>query len=75
MNESIKKAIELKGNQRELAAACGVSQYTVSLWLRGKRKPTSTHVARLCAASGGLIHPLDIRPDLDEIFKLNINKY
>lgn len=35
MNNSIQKAVEILGSQSALARACGVSQPTVNLWLKG----------------------------------------
>ncbi|MDG6880968.1 Uncharacterized protein conserved in bacteria, prophage-related [Phocoenobacter uteri] len=34
-NKVIEKAIDMCGSQKKLALACGVTQATVSYWLRG----------------------------------------
>ncbi|MDH2997209.1 transcriptional regulator [Pasteurellaceae bacterium LFhippo2] len=39
MNEAIKTAITLLGNQQALASACSVSQNAVSKWLNGGNVP------------------------------------
>ena len=56
-----------KNNQSELARQCGVKQPHVWKWLKAGRVPTE-RVMAVSRASGGVVPPHELRPDLPELF-------
>ncbi|EOW6418071.1 transcriptional regulator [Cronobacter malonaticus] len=68
MNEYIAKAIEIAGSQAKLAEQVGVSQVSVCRWLNDKKKVSPERVIAIVNATGGLIKPYQIRPDLPMLF-------
>ncbi|EOV8836299.1 helix-turn-helix domain-containing protein [Cronobacter dublinensis] len=68
MNEYIAKAIEIAGSQAKLAKQVGVSQVSVCRWLNNKKKVAPEHVIAVVQATGGIIKPHQIRPDLPMLF-------
>lgn len=68
MNEYIAKAIEIAGSQAKLAELVGVSQVSVCRWLNNKKKVSPERVIALAKATGGVIQPYQIRPDLPMLF-------
>ena len=56
-----------KNNQSELARRSGVKQPHVWKWLKAGRVPTE-RVMAVSRASGGLVPPHELRPDLPELF-------
>ena len=67
-NEAIEKAISHVGSQHTLAEKCGRAQPTVCDWLHGKSKVPVECVLRIVSATGGLVSPHEIRPDLPDLF-------
>lgn len=68
MNVKIEKAIKFFGSQAKLAEACGVSQYSVSLWLNGGEY-SAKYAARIEKATHGEITAKELCQALDEIKK------
>lgn len=68
MNVHIAKAIEIAGSQTKLAALVGVSQVSVCRWLYDKKKVSPERVIALSNATGDVIKPHQIRPDLPMLF-------
>ncbi|ELY4024956.1 helix-turn-helix domain-containing protein [Cronobacter malonaticus] len=68
MNEYIARAIQIAGSQAKLAEQVGVSQVTVCRWLNDKKKVSPERVIAVVNATGGLIKPYQIRPDLPMLF-------
>ncbi|WP_186267795.1 transcriptional regulator [Burkholderia gladioli] len=58
----LKRAIEILGSQEALGAAIGVTQQTISYWLKtGIIRPE--HCIAIEAATQGLVSRCDLRPD------------
>ncbi len=68
MNACIAKAIEIAGSQTKLAQLVGVSQVSVCRWLHDKKKVAPERVHALSHATGDVIKPHEIRPDLPVLF-------
>ncbi|TNL05336.1 transcriptional regulator [Kosakonia cowanii] len=68
MNIHIAKAIEIAGSQAKLAKLVGVSQVSVCRWLNDKKKVSPERVIALSNATGEVIKPYQIRPDLPMLF-------
>ncbi|EQA5719405.1 transcriptional regulator [Cronobacter dublinensis] len=68
MNKYIAKAIEIAGSQAKLAEQVGVSQVSVCRWLNNKKKVSPERVIAVVKATGGVIKPYQIRPDLPMLF-------
>lgn len=65
---ALMRVLEVCGNnQSELARRCDVKQPHVWKWLKAGRVPTE-RVHAVARASGGLVQPHELRPDLPEIF-------
>lgn len=58
----VARAIAMHGTQEKLAEACGVSQSTVSTWLRSIIVPVDAAL-RIDRATGGAISKTMLRPD------------
>lgn len=66
-NQTIQLAISITGSQKRLADLCGVAQPTVWRWLHGGGID-ARYVMKIVSATGGMIKPADIRPDLAPLF-------
>ncbi len=64
MNKAIEKAISGIGSQQILAKECGVSQQTVSLWLKGGKMDVK-YIPAIIKATEGKVRAEDLRPDVD----------
>ncbi|MFT2186343.1 transcriptional regulator [Pseudomonas putida] len=65
---ALEKVIGICGNnQSELARRCSVKQPHVWKWLKAGRVPVE-RVHAVSQASGGVVLPHELRPDLPEIF-------
>lgn len=56
---------------KALASLLGFPVSTVHGWVAGTRKPHETLLVRVSAATGGVVRPADLRPDLGSIFGCN----
>lgn len=66
--QALNRALAACGNnQSELARRCGVKQPHVWKWLKSGRVPTE-RVLAVSRATGGLVLPYELRPDLKDIF-------
>lgn len=62
--EPIERAVELLGGQTAAAAAIGVSQPTVSNWMRGQHKVTPANAVAIERATGGAVRREELCPDI-----------
>ena len=68
----LEKAVELVGGQSELARRIGVSQSTISDWIAqpGRRRAIGQapgkYTVAISQATGGIVTPEMLRPDLFE---------
>ena len=53
MSEAIRDAIKELGSQQNLAKVCGVSQNSISKWLKGKTKPRLEKAIAIDVATNG----------------------
>ncbi|EMH4161621.1 helix-turn-helix domain-containing protein [Pluralibacter gergoviae] len=67
-NQVIQRAVEIAGSQKKLADLCGVAQPTVWRWLHGGGIDVK-HVSAIVNATGGMIKPQEVRPDLAQILQ------
>ncbi|UIN00045.1 transcriptional regulator [Yersinia ruckeri] len=68
INEAIKSAVDMLGNQQKLADACGVKQPSVWFWLHGKKRVSAKNAKRIENATNGKVPAYLIRPDLPDVF-------
>lgn len=61
---AIKKAIEVVGSQKKLAAQLGIKQPTVSQWLRGERPVPAPRCPAIEQATDGAVRCEELRPDV-----------
>ena len=59
--QSLSKAIEIIGSQRQLAQVCGVVQTAVAAWLKRQSVPPE-YCALIEKATGGAVTRKDLRP-------------
>ncbi|TFF00758.1 helix-turn-helix domain-containing protein [Histophilus somni] len=64
MDKNIKKTINLVGTQTKLAKLCGVSQPSISIWLKGGKMDVK-YIPHIIKATQGEVTPEDLRPDVD----------
>ena len=64
MNKGIKKALDLFGNQKEMAKQLGVKQQAISLWLTEKQKASVKNAIQIEKATFGLVSRSEIRGDI-----------
>jgi len=60
--QSLSKAIEIIGSQRELAQVCGVVQTAVAAWLKRQSVPPE-YCALIEKATGGIVTRRELRPN------------
>jgi len=63
--DALKKAISKAGNQRKLAAICGVSQASVSKWLNNLNCVGEDKAILIERAFGPEVTCEDLRPDVN----------
>lgn len=68
-NPYIEKAIEKAGGQVSLAEKVGVSQASVSNWLRGTKRIRLEHALAVEAVTGGRVRAVELRPDLSPVIE------
>ena len=62
--DPIAKAVQHLGSQAALAAQLGVTQPTISEWLRGERRVPAERCPQIERATGGIVRCEDLRPDV-----------
>lgn len=67
INNHIKKAITLLGNQTKLASAMGVDQAHVSQWLNKVRNPSPENAVKLNQVTNGEVRASDFYSFLTDI--------
>lgn len=67
---ALQAAISIAGSQTKLAAAIGVRQQHIWAWLNRDGKVPVEYVAPICRATKGVIRPVELRPDLQDVFQM-----
>lgn len=65
VNNKFVRAVSAIGSQQLLAERCGVSQQTVSLWLKNGSKMDVKYIPLIIQATNGEVTARDLRPDVD----------
>ncbi|MEH8044260.1 helix-turn-helix domain-containing protein [Gallibacterium anatis] len=65
VNNKFVRAVSVIGSQQLLAERCGVSQQTVSLWLKNGSKMDVKYIPLIIQATNGEVTARDLRPDVD----------
>jgi len=65
----ITQAIRALGTQEALAAELGVSQGTISKWLRGVTQPSLVHALALERLTSGQVRAAELRPDYRDLIE------
>ena len=61
---AIERAVAILGGRTETKEAIGVSQPTVSNWLRGVHGVAAAHAIRIERATNGAVTRYELRPDV-----------
>ncbi|WP_369123376.1 transcriptional regulator [Marinobacter salarius] len=61
---ALERAIEIKGGQTPLAAACGITQPYVWNWLNRDGRVPAEYALSVCRAVDFGVRPHDLRPDI-----------
>ncbi len=68
---AIETAIKTLGSQAAMASALGVTQPTISEWLRGDRRVPAERCPQIERVTSGAVRCEDLRPDVEwEVLRL-----
>lgn len=68
MNKAIQRAISICGSQKKLAEHCGVSQMSISYWVKGGGI-SAKYIPLIVKATDGKVRADEICPELAPLFK------
>lgn len=67
ISQAVSRAVEVSGNQADLASLLGVSQQSVSAWVHGRTQVPADKAILIERVTKGVVKLSDVRPDLSRL--------